>query len=69
MCPPGQVLRELCGNASPSLAVWRWTQTPEQPTSAKLRMACTSVWLCLPLCSAVSRAQLLGKESQCPLRG
>lgn len=75
---PGRALQELGGNAFASLTVWRWTRTPGQPTSAKLRTACTSAWPCLPPCLAVSRsqlpflslqAQLLGKESRCPPHG
>lgn len=41
----------------PYLAAWRWTQTPEQPTSARQRTACTSAWLCWPPCWAASRAR------------
>lgn len=50
--------------------------TPEQPTSARLRTACTSAWPCWPPCWAASRARLLSlfagpaarHRIQCPPR-
>lgn len=55
---PGQALAGFVVTLAFS-AAWRWTRTPEQPTSARRRTACTSAWLCWPPCWAASRAPLL----------